>query len=621
MKKVIRKFDSIGKMQWFNVTNVCRLDWIISLLILAFLFVTFISGDIVLTGNRSFLYLQGATDFYKASYEQSQGFYANYLPSTFVAFAIWNLPLYLVGRVPAAILEFPFLNLMWYKLLPVILYFVTAHFIYKIGCLLNFGEEKARICKMAFLLSPIAVYSQFIFSQYDIFTVFFMVAGLYFYFRNHKNDKLRESGRPAFGNDMLWFTLMFGIAATFKYHALAYFAVLLVLREKKILKILKYCILVALPLAIEIIPHLNSPYFYRCVLGFSALNFVDGGLSFGLGSINIALVVVAFLLVWTYQKETVTKEEQVSWALFFTGGVSFAIFGFTIWNPQWLLMLVPFLVLSIFVNKNSRMLLLLLNIFIIALYVYSVNRWAGIADEQLMIHGIFKFVIGSGTMSTTMSQVYGFQDKSILLACIWVILLVYFVFSHPKFHTNQGNRLPKYTLNYVRLAFLAGVIGFAAPAGVCMAKAIGGECTFMNTRAVEQEACNPIAVKKGSTVRQVFAAEGEIVNNISVRMGMYNRINDSVLTVRILDKEDDSVVYETNMNTISFVKEESMYRILNEDVPVEEGKEYILELSSDTDDNDFIAVYYTDADEGDYLAEIPDVQEAVKIVGEIRGIK
>lgn len=152
MKKMIRKFDSFGKMQWFNVTGICRLDWIISLLILAFLFVSFISGDIIITGNRSFLYLQGAKDFYKASYEQSQGFYANYLPSTFLAFAIWNLPLYLAGRVPAAILELSFLNLMWYKLLPVILYFVTAHFIYKIGHLLNFGEEKARICKMAFLL-------------------------------------------------------------------------------------------------------------------------------------------------------------------------------------------------------------------------------------------------------------------------------------------------------------------------------------------------------------------------------------------------------------------------------------------------------------------------------------
>jgi len=616
MKKIIGKFDSFGKMQWFNVTGICRLDWIISLLILAFLFVTFISGDIILTGNRSFLYLQGAKDFYKASYEQSQGFYANYLPSTFLAFAIWNLPLYLVGRVPAAILELSFLNLMWYKLLPVILYFVTAHFIYKIGRLLNFGEEKARICKMAFLLSPIAVYSQFIFSQYDIFTVFFMVVGLYFYFRDRKEKK------SIFHNDMLWFALMFGIAATFKYHALAYFAVLLVLREKKILKILKYCILAFLPLAIEVIPHLNSPYFYRCVLGFNALNFVDTGLSFGfLGVINIGLAVAAFLLVWAYQKETVTREEMVSWTIFFTIGVSFAIFDFTIWNPQWLIMMVPFLVLGICMNKNSRMLLLLLNIFIMALYIFSVNRWQGVADQQLMAHGIFKFISGLRPMSTTMSQIYGFKDESILLACIWVILLVYFVFNHPKFHTDQGDRMPKYTLNYIRLAFLVGVIGFTVPAGICMAKAIDGECTFLYTKDVEREECNPVAVNKDSTVRQVFVAGGEIVNNISVRMGMYNRINDSVLTVRILDKEDGSVVYETCMSTISFVKEESMYRILSEDVSVEKGREYILELANDAGDNDFIAVYYTAAGESDCLAEIPDVREPVKIIAEIRGVK
>ena len=81
------------------------------------------------------------TDFYKASYEQSHGYYANYLPSTFLAYAIWNLPLYLTGHAPQAMLTNSFINNMWYKLLPGLLYYATSHLIYQIGVEAGFGEK------------------------------------------------------------------------------------------------------------------------------------------------------------------------------------------------------------------------------------------------------------------------------------------------------------------------------------------------------------------------------------------------------------------------------------------------------------------------------------------------
>ena len=42
-------------MRFFCGNELCRLDWIISVLILAFLFVTCVHSDVKLTGNRSFL--------------------------------------------------------------------------------------------------------------------------------------------------------------------------------------------------------------------------------------------------------------------------------------------------------------------------------------------------------------------------------------------------------------------------------------------------------------------------------------------------------------------------------------------------------------------------------------
>ena len=178
-----RTKESWKSMKLWDAEELNKLDWVISAVILMFLFFTCAYGDLMLTGNRSFLMYEHFTDFYKASYEQSHGYYANYLPSTFLAYAIWNLPLYLTGHAPQAMLTNSFINNMWYKLLPVLLYYATSHLIYQIGVEVGFGEKKAKLCKFAFLVFPIGVFSQFIFSQYDIFTVFFMVLGLYFYVR------------------------------------------------------------------------------------------------------------------------------------------------------------------------------------------------------------------------------------------------------------------------------------------------------------------------------------------------------------------------------------------------------------------------------------------------------
>lgn len=607
MKEKIKKINWMKELPAVSMQKLSRLDWIISLLILAFLFVTFFEGDIIVTGNRSFLYYKGFfQDFYKASYEQSQGFYANYLPSTFLAFAVWNLPLYLLGRVPGFILQDALLNLMWYKLLPVILYFVTSHLIYKIGMLIGFGEEKSKICKFAFLICPIAVYSQFIFSQYDIFMVFFMVLGLYYYFKG----------------GLFRFVLFLGIAATFKYQALAYFAVLLVLKEKKFRKLALYGLVGIAPVLLEIIPNMSSPYFYRCVLGFHALSFVDNGFEFGyISGISLILGMGAFLMVWAYIKKPVLLDELVSWALYFATGVSFTIFAFSRWNPQWFLVMIPFLVLSIFRNRNGKMFVLITNIFIVALYIFSVNQWRGIADQTMMKSGIFKFLIGERSFATSMADVYGYSNLVNLGTCIFVILLVFFVFNHPKYQTVRKTEVPDYMMNYLRVTFLAGAAAFLIPAGICLASAVRGEVVFADNTQVEAADCGTVNITDTAGVRQVFTADGDVIESIRVRFGMHNRINDAVMHIRILDQETQEVVYEREMPTLGFVKEESMYQVTDEDIEVTKGKEYVLELQgSDGPDNCVATYYFETEDEETELAVIDGMKKPVQIIMEIRGV-
>lgn len=109
--------------------------------------------------------------------------------------------------------------------------------------------------------------------------------------------------------------LSFGVAATFKYHALLFFLVLLVLREKKIRNLIKYAVVMVVPLMIEVLPNIGNIYFKRNVLGFGVLKFVQKPFTIGFfDGINLVAVTAAFMLVWAYQKKTKDNREMFSGA-------------------------------------------------------------------------------------------------------------------------------------------------------------------------------------------------------------------------------------------------------------------------------------------------------------------
>ncbi|NCB92714.1 MAG: DUF2029 domain-containing protein [Clostridia bacterium] len=565
-------------MKIWNNDELCKLDWIISGLILFVLFITCLQGDIRLTGNRSFLMYEHFTDFYKASFEQSGGYYANYLPSTFLAYAIWNLPLYLTGHLPEAILTNSFINMMWYKLLPVLLYFATAHIIYKIGVLVGFGEKKARLCKFAFLVFPIAVYSQFIFSQYDIFTVFFMILGLYFYMKG----------------GMWKFALMFGLATTFKYHAVLYFLVLLVLKEKKIRNMLKYAALMVIPVLVEVLPNLGSIYFRRNVLGFGVLKFVQKPFTLGFFSgINLVAAVAAFVLVWAYQRKTRDAEDLFSWATFLTTAISFSIFGFSSWNPQWLLILVPFLVLNIFINENGNMLLMVTNIFMLALYIFTSQS---LVDETVLNGGILKYILPETSFAVRMWDLYMFHNEEILCSAMWVVLLVYVVFGHPRYHNRKGTIISQGLMWQIRSAFLFGVAAFVVPMGICAAAMLQGHTVFFDNSRQDLELENVVQVDESSSAVQDIVAMGNELSEIEIRVCTGERSISENLHVQLADKETGEVVYEAEEVTDGFTKNSGLYTFVDGPVDVENGKTYELEITSEAAEGSGIGLYCVTSD-------------------------
>ena len=585
-------FFSVRKAQWKSMKfwtgdELCRLDWILSFLILAALFVTCVHSDVKLTGNRSFLMYKHFADFYEASYRQSGGYWANYLPSTFIAYAIWNLPLYLTGHAPEAILTNSFVNMMWYKFLPVILYFVTAQLMYRIGMKLGFGEKKSLLCKFAFLVFPMGVFSQFIFSQYDIFTVFFMVLGLYLYLEGK----------------MWQFALAFGMAATFKYHAVLYFLVLILLREKKIRNLLRYAVIMAVPLMVEILPNLGSEAFRRNVFGFGALDYVKKPFALGFFSgINLLAAVAAFVLVWAYQKKVEEEETLASWAIFFCVAVSFAIFGFSTWNPQWILLMAPFLVLNIFMNQNGNLLLMITNIFMVAMYIFCSQS---MVDERVLNGGILKYLLKDRTFAVRMWDLYRFHDQELLCTAMWIVLLLYVVFGHPRYHKNKGSVISKGLVWQIRTAFVIGVAAFVVPMSVCAAGVFQGKIVFMDNSRQNMEMDNIVMLNGDCPIVQEFKADGKELSNIKIRTyvesgaGLYN------MKVTIREKESGEVIYESEGDTYNLTENTGLYSYLRHSVEVGPGKIYQLEITSDAPENSGIGFYCLDQEKGKELLLSP----------------
>ena len=103
--------------------------------VLTLCFLLFQQGDLRHTIFSSFAYLNGHfVDFYE--YNRKYLGRNDYLPLTYIIFAIWNIPLYLLGLVTSPELQqeawLPVL-IGWGKLLPVVFFFAVVKVLAKIS--------------------------------------------------------------------------------------------------------------------------------------------------------------------------------------------------------------------------------------------------------------------------------------------------------------------------------------------------------------------------------------------------------------------------------------------------------------------------------------------------------
>ncbi len=407
--------------------------------------------DIRHTVTSSYAILNGHfRDFY--AYNQSIPSIGgnDYEISVYLVFAIWNIPTKLAGFARPEV--FPLLVMLYNKLLVCILFALCSWCVYRIGSLLFKDEKTALFAAASFFLCPIALFGPFIFTQYDSIYVLIMLAGTFLL--------LRGEGR----RDDLLGVVLFGISILFKPFALIGFIPLMLYKNKNILRLLLSFVIVILPtVAVKLV-------FTGAGGGVSFLSrlFESSILVNAWGNFKISLFPVLYMMLCMgcyFLEVSPDRDRQRRTAIYILYMAYAVFFSFVLWHPMWLLVMMPFFILTT-VSSPRRIPLLLVEIALTAGFAGTVLvSWGTTIAEDLLSGNTFRYLgerLTGGIDVSDLPPIAAFPFFSLFVAALFVDLYLKFPI------TKQAREpLPPITpmdWRYRTLTFCVGILGCTLPA-------------------------------------------------------------------------------------------------------------------------------------------------------------
>lgn len=399
--------------------QISKIDCWVYAISIGLCFLLFKQSDLTHTNSSSFAYLYGHFwDFY--DYNNSRMGDNNYLPIFYWFFAIWNIPLKLLGLIPEVTSETwmhpTIIQTIWSKLLLAIFFFASVNLVGKISSEIckalpvNQDISNERLPALLFATSPIAIFAIFIFGGYDIFALFFMLLGL----------------RAHFSKDFKWFVVWFSVAISFKYFAAFAYLPLVLIIEKRFIRLVVYGLLGLAVTALQFALYWHSDVFLAEIFGLAAAKTAGNGLNVRLLIANsIYLLMCAYL----YFSKFNYKENPVDWYQRATMAclASYAIlFSWVLWHPQWIILITPFIALSYLFIRNQKVLLFIEILGYVGFAIFCMNNWVGNVDNTMLYGGVLagllpqtsvlaSDLIGRHWMPISRTLFYGFLYSPLLL--------------------------------------------------------------------------------------------------------------------------------------------------------------------------------------------------------------
>ena len=375
------------KDTWNDTSKIHKIEYILLGLIILACYVLFQHADMLATSTHGRvlleLTLQGKFfSFYDVT--QSQ---AVYLIPIYIIFMIWSIPLEIVYKIFGLELwnmfdyaGVGFYGIMWYKLLTTLFTVGTAVVLYKIGKLLGISEHKRKWMIFVFMGFPILLFSQYIFGQYDSINMFFTTLAIYFFLQK-KYYK---------------FSLMMAIAIPIKLFPVFIYLPLLLLVEKKVFNLAKHCLIGFSGYVISNLLFINSPAFKEAskFSGGMMPRFFENAIPTPFGVISIFVLALAITCVFCYIKKIKDDKELQYYTLYVILFVYSIFFTFVLWHPQWVILLVPIWVLTMFSFDHIKTSMIISIFLCIGYLLIITGAFYSNVDINLLDFGILPQITG-----------------------------------------------------------------------------------------------------------------------------------------------------------------------------------------------------------------------------------
>lgn len=350
---MFKKKNVWRNLQYFGSTpGLADIFIVVVLAVIAFLFfdqwydmayISQFSSDLLdrlFAGNPfdfyGFVITKGAAGQYIAPSLGDTQIAAAYNILVYIVVAVWELPVYILNHI-VPIHAYEMILELWGRMLGILLIVVCYKQFTRLSEDIMSDKNKAKWSGYYFLSSPLIIYCVIIRNQLDIIPVLLIIL----------------AHRQYFKKNFVAFCLLMSAASCFKLMPFFIVVPLLFLAEKRIGKLVKY---IAFSLfiyaATNILCYLADPGYALTqdiimkddsFSNYIFKTYITGGTS------NYSVFLLIYFLICVIAYVVRPKEKDIPLYAILFGLSSLSVFFlFVKWHPQWILLLLPFIVLLVF---------------------------------------------------------------------------------------------------------------------------------------------------------------------------------------------------------------------------------------------------------------------------------
>ena len=369
------------KLQWPDGFKLYDKLFFGIVFVFAFFFMS--HPDLWETANHSYVFLESVfsgnfMNFYEFCAAHNNSYYyinvANYNIMIYMLFGLWELPVFIFNHIFGLPLNEMFI-IYWAKIVCVGFFTGCGYMVKRLCMELGLKESKASLTAMFFIFNPVAFFSPMAMGQYDTLCLFFTLWALCLYVKG----------------DMTKFSLIMGVGVVFKFFPLMILVPLVLVREKKILNIIKYGIMslwLYIPTTLLFWGRTGNAAVFTQAMINRMFQVTD---NMGMREIPVFILLYALVVFVSFLYVPKNKKTGDYLAVYIPMVVFCLLFNYIYWHPQWLVLMIPFVVITTQLQENKAPwyymdIVMAAGFFLFALYNYSSQTGAVLFDGGLLCH-------------------------------------------------------------------------------------------------------------------------------------------------------------------------------------------------------------------------------------------